>query len=116
MFVAYVVFAVVYGLAVTGTAMAKIRKVERVVAGLTVAGVPSSWFVPLGLLNLAGAIGLWIGIGWRPLGIAAATGLVLYFAGAVIAHLRTRDAKGLPMPTVLLILAAATLTFAIASA
>ena len=42
--------AVGYGPAVVGTATAKIRGVER---------------------NLAGAIGLWIGIVWRPPGIAA---------------------------------------------
>src|ERR1700750_133190 len=101
MFAAYVVAAIVYGLAVTATATAKIRGVERVVAGLSAAGVPRSWFVPLGLLNLAGALGLWMGIAGRPLGIAAATGLVLYFAGAVITHLRIRDAKGLPMPAAL---------------
>lgn len=115
MFTAYVVAAVVFGLAVTGTAIAKIRKLERVTAGLTAAGVPSSWFVPLGLLNLAGALGLWIGIAWRPLGIAAATGLVLYFAGAVITHLRIRDTAGLPMPAALLALAAVTLGLAAAS-
>ncbi len=57
---------------------------------------------PLSLLNIAGAIGLWIGIAWRPLGILAATGLVLYLAGAVITHLRARDTKGLPMPAALL--------------
>lgn len=116
MFIAYVILAVGYGLAVVGTATAKIRGVERVVAGLSAAGVPSSWFVPLGLLNLAGAAGLWIGIAWRPPGIAAATGLVLYFAGAVLTHLRIRDARGLPMPATLLALAALTLTAAVASA
>ncbi|MEV6347142.1 DoxX family protein [Actinoplanes sp. NPDC051851] len=116
MFSAYVVAAVVYGALVTATAIAKIRGVERVVAGLTAAGVPGKWLVPLGLLNLAGALGLWIGIGWRPLGIAAATGLVLYFAGAVITHLRIRDTRGLPVPALLLALAAITLTLAVASA
>jgi hypothetical protein len=114
--IAYLVAAVVYGLMVTGTATAKIRGVERVTAGLSAAGVPRSWFVPLGLLNLAGALGLWIGIAWRPLGIAAATGLVLYFAGAVITHVRARDPKGLPLPALLTILAAATLTLAVISA
>ena len=115
MSIAYVVVAVVYGLAVVATGTAKIRRVERVVAGLTGAGVPSSWFVPLGLLNLAGALGLWLGIAWRPLGIAAATGLVLYFAGAVIAHLRVKDVKGMPMPAMLSAFAAVTLLLAIAS-
>ncbi|MFI6066556.1 DoxX family protein [Micromonospora sp. NPDC051227] len=47
--------------------------------------------------------------------MAAAIGLVLYFAGAVITHVRVRDTPGLPMPALLLILAAITLTLALAS-
>jgi DoxX-like protein len=115
-FIAYTVVAVVFGLATANSAVAKLRRNERVVGGLAAAGVPASWFVPLALLNLAGAIGLWIGIAWRPLGIAAATGLVLYFAGALIAHLRTRDLKGMPVPAALLVIAALALTFGILSA
>jgi hypothetical protein len=43
----------------------------------------------LGALKLAGAAGLLVGLAGLPaIGIAAATGLVLYFIGAVIAHLR----------------------------
>ncbi|MFI5845752.1 DoxX family protein [Catenuloplanes sp. NPDC051500] len=116
MFVAYTVAAVVFGLMNVGTGLAKIRGSERVVSKLSHAGVPSSWFVPLGLLNLAGAAGLWIGIAWRPIGIAAATGLLLYFAGAVLTHLRARDTENLPMPAVLTVLAAIPLALAIASA
>ena len=116
MFIAYAVVAVVFGLANVNSAVAKLRGVERVVGVLTAAGVPSSWFVPLALLNLAGAIGLWIGIAWRPLGIAAATGLVLYFAGAVITHVRVKDFKNVPVPAALLAVAALTLALAVASA
>lgn len=116
MFIAYAVLAVVFGLANVNSGLAKIRGVERVTSVLRAAGVPSSWFVPLALLNIAGAVGLWIGIAWRPLGIAAATGLVLYFAGAVITHLRVKDTKNIPVPAALLVFAAVTLGFAIASA
>jgi hypothetical protein len=38
------------------------------------------------------------------LGVAAATGLTLYFLGALGFHVGARDAKGLPMPTVFLVL------------
>ena len=116
MFIAYAVVAVVFGLANINSAVAKIRGVERVTGVLTAAGVPSSWFVPLALLNLAGGIGLWIGIAWRPLGIAAATGLVLYFAGAVLTHVRAGDFRNIPLPAALLAVAALTLALAIASA
>jgi hypothetical protein len=55
---------------------------------------------------IAGGLGLLIGVWYPPLGIAAAVGLVIYFVGALIAHLRKGDVKGLPAPTLFLILAA----------
>lgn len=53
--------------------------------------VPLSWTVPLGTLLGAGALGLLAGFVVPALGVAASIGLVLYFIGAVIAHLRVRD-------------------------
>ncbi|MFB7915982.1 DoxX family protein [Streptomyces sp. NPDC056061] len=53
------------------------------------------------------AVGLLVGIGCRPLGVAAAVGVVLYFLGAVIAHLRVKDVKGTPGADVLLVVPAA---------
>jgi hypothetical protein len=45
----------------------------------------------LGILKAAGAIGLLVGIGVPLIGTAAAVGLVLFFIGAIITHLRARD-------------------------
>ena len=53
--------------------------------------VSQRWMVPLGALLASGAVGLLAGFAVPALGIAAATGLVLYFICAVIAHLRVRD-------------------------
>jgi hypothetical protein len=116
MFTAYTVVAIVLGLGLAGSGSAKIRRTERVTTGLTRAGVPLSWFVPLALLDFAGTVGLLIGIAWRPLGIAAAIGVVLYFIGALIAHVRATDPKGMPMPAVLLVVAVLALVFGVASA
>ncbi len=116
MFVAYTVVAVLLALMSAGTATAKIRGLEPATSGLIAAGVPRSWFVPLALLNLAGAGGLLIGIGWRPLGIAAATGLLLYFLGALAFHLRAWEFKGAPMAVVFTGLSAGALVLGIASA
>jgi DoxX-like protein len=115
-FIAYTVVAIVLGLGLAGSASAKIRKDERVTAGLTGAGVPLSWFVPLALLELAGTAGLLIGIGWRPLGIAAAIGVILYFLGALVFHVRARDFKGLAAPAVLLVAGVVALILGLASA
>jgi hypothetical protein len=53
--------------------------------------VPRSWMIPLGTLLAAGALGLLAGIAVPVLGTLAAAGLVLYFLGALGAHLRVRD-------------------------
>lgn len=53
--------------------------------------VPQSWTLPLGVLLAAGALGLLAGLAVPALGTLAATGLVLYFLGALGAHLRARD-------------------------
>ena len=43
------------------------------------------------MLKAAGALGLMIGI-WIPwIGIAAGAGLVLFFVGAIVTHLRAHD-------------------------
>jgi hypothetical protein len=50
--------------------------------------VPRSWVPVLGALLAAASLGLLAGFAVPPLGILAAAGLVLYFVGALIAHLR----------------------------
>ncbi len=59
-------------------------------------GVPRKWVPVLGMLLAAGALGLLAGFAVPLLGTLAASGLVLYFVGAVIAHLRvgSRDVVG----------------------
>jgi hypothetical protein len=51
-------------------------------------GVPRSWVPVLGMLLAAGSVGLVAGFAVPVLGVLAAAGLVLYFVGAIIAHLR----------------------------
>ena len=50
--------------------------------------VPRSWVPVLGALLAAGSLGLLAGFAVPLLGSLAAAGLVLYFLGALIAHLR----------------------------
>ena len=58
--------------------------------------IPRSWVPVLGALLAAGSAGLLAGFAVPLLGQLAAAGLVLYFAGALIAHLRvgSRDLIG----------------------
>jgi hypothetical protein len=50
--------------------------------------IPRSWVPVLGVLLAAGSVGLLAGFAVPLLGTLAAGGLVLYFLGALIAHLR----------------------------
>lgn len=83
------------------------------VAAAKAVQVPQSWMIPLGTLLGAAALGLFAGLAVPALGIAAATGLVLYFIGAIIAHLRVRD-FALGPAAVLLTLTVATLAVTLA--
>jgi hypothetical protein len=50
--------------------------------------IPRSWVPVLGVLLAAGSLGLLAGFAVPLLGALAAAGLVLYFLGALIAHMR----------------------------
>jgi hypothetical protein len=55
--------------------------------------LPRSWVPVLGALLGAGSLGLLAGFAVPLLGTLAAAGLVLYFAGALVAHLRVGSRK-----------------------
>ncbi len=50
--------------------------------------IPRSWVPRLGLALAAGSLGLLAGFAVPLIGTLAAAGLVLYFVGALVAHLR----------------------------
>jgi len=54
-------------------------------------GFPEDRLWLLAAAEMAGAGGMAIGLIWWPIGTAAAAGVVAYFLGATIAHLRVRD-------------------------
>jgi len=57
-------------------------------AQLDMKRLPHSWMPRLGTILAAGSLGLLAGFAVPLLGELAAAGLVLYFVGALIAHLR----------------------------
>jgi hypothetical protein len=91
MFLACVIISGFLAVALVGSAMAKLRRMEQVVVPITSVGVPLEWFPFLAGLELLGAAGLVIGLAVPAIGIAAAIGVMLYFVGAVVAHLRAGD-------------------------
>src|SRR5260370_31478594 len=91
MFTAYLVVSVLAAAANTFSAMCDFVRYKQVSIAMAKAGVPESWMTMLGILKAAGALGLLVGIGVPLIGMAAAVRLILFFAGAIITHLRARD-------------------------
>ena len=87
-FTAYIVVTVLVAAANFFSAGADFVQYPQVAANMDRAGVPRSWMTSLGLLKTAGGLGLLIGIAVPPIGIAAAIGLMLFFVGAIITHVR----------------------------
>jgi DoxX-like family len=106
----YVVVTVITAIVTAAVAIADFIPAGFVLANSAKVHVPRSWLPMLGALKLAGAVGLLVGLAGIPaIGIAAATGLVLFFIGAVIAHVRARVLYNIAFPCAYLGLSAASL-------
>jgi len=76
---------------------------------MTKLGVAERWLPTLGILKALGGVGVLAGILIPVIGVAAAAGLVLFFAGAIVVVLRSRWYAHMPFPAVWLTLALAAL-------
>lgn len=75
-------------------------------------GVAPKWIPYLAVIEGAGVAGLVAGLfGAQSLGLAAAAGLVLFFVGAVAAHIRARVFHNIAFPGGFLVLALAATAF-----
>ncbi len=110
MFLAYIILAIVRTAQIGYSSLIKFRRAPRVMKTIVEgAGVPVEWLPWLAACEMAGAAGILLGIAWRPLGIIAASGLVLYFVGAIIAHRRAGDVRGMLTPLIPLLFSMAVL-------
>jgi DoxX-like family len=96
-----------FGLVISATI--KLTRREPYVQGYLRVGVPEDKLDYLAFTLLAGAAGLFLGLVWPPIGLAAAIGVVCYFALAVAAHIRADDARNLPTPVTVVAIAVAAL-------
>jgi hypothetical protein len=114
MHTAYLVITLITAIITGGIAIADFIPARFVLANSAEVGVPRSWIPALGATKLAGAVGLLAGlVGLPALAIAAAAGLVLYFAGAVATHLRAHVLYNIALPGAFLCLSAASLALLI---
>lgn len=116
MFIALAIGTALLALMCVASASGKLRKDEQSVAIISGRlGVPVGGLAVLAALERAGGAGILVGLWLAPLGVAAAAGLVTYFVGAMIAHARVGDFKGLAMPLLPLLLSVAVLALRIAT-
>ncbi|MFD9740346.1 DoxX family protein [Umezawaea sp. NPDC059074] len=117
MFIATLVLSALLALVFLGAGFAKITKNPKMVEAATSHGFTVGQYQLIGAAEVAGAAGLAIGLWWAPLGIAAAVGLTLLMIGAVITHVRFKEAFALVAPSlVLAVLSAAALVLRITTA
>jgi hypothetical protein len=112
--IAYLVITILLAAMVTFSAIGKIRRDPRIVQVIhQVVGVPMKYFSLLAACEFAGALGVVLGIWWPLLGVAGGIGLVIYFVGASVSHLRVGDVKGIGPAAFILAVAAAALALRI---
>ncbi|MFE0462687.1 DoxX family protein [Kitasatospora sp. NPDC058965] len=104
MFVSLAVITVFMSAVLLVSAGAKSLRTRHITEQMSTLGVPQGMMNFLIGAQIAGAAGAIAGLWWGSVGIAAAIGLTLYFAGAVASHLRVGDHKGAP-PAALLAIA-----------
>lgn len=86
-----IVTSIVYALLCLAPAAMKLSGTAKMRATAEHFGVPWSRYRAIGLLELAAAAGIIAGIYWRPIGLAAALGMVALLIGALIFHRRAGD-------------------------
>lgn len=101
MFIATAVLAILLAAGFVGAGLPKILAQPTAVDNARQHGYSVPAFRVVGLLEVAGAAGLVIGLYWAPLGVAAAAGLALLIVGAVITHLRAKDPVKAAVPALL---------------
>ena len=107
---AYLALTSLTALVVVFSGIAKVRRDPKVVKVIhEIVGVPMEYLNLLAACEFAGALGIVAGIWWPPLGVAAGVGLVIYFIGAVVSHLRVGDAAGIGPAVFVLALSSAAL-------
>jgi hypothetical protein len=115
-FAAYLIITIVTVVANAWATAADLAQPKWLLASMDEVGVPRSWLPPLAVLKGAGAAGLLLGLaGVRPVGIAAAVGLVLFFTAALAAHVRARVFHNIAVPGAYFALAIVSAALAVAA-
>ncbi|WP_063062228.1 DoxX family protein [Nocardia sienata] len=107
MFIATVIVTILLSAVLLASATAKLTRHDSIRASMETVRVTADKLPWLASLEIAGALGLLGGLFWWPIGVAAAIGVILYFIGAVGAHVRVRDKELAPAAVLGLVAVAA---------
>ena len=90
MTISLIIFGALLAFAAIGSAISKLVKVPDVMTAMASVGVKPNQVPVLALLEIAGGLGVIVGI-WKPaLGTLASICLIGYFAGALFAHMKKK--------------------------
>jgi len=101
--IATVVLSVVLAAMLGFSARAKLVHDPSVMRTMRTVGVSDRLVRVLAYLEIAGAVGLLVGIGLAWIGALAAACVVFYFLGALVAHVRVSDRDVVPAAVLLLL-------------
>ncbi|GAA2146197.1 DoxX family protein [Glycomyces algeriensis] len=83
----YLVLAITFGVLNLGSGIGAMVRLKVILPLMDGANVPQSLLVfPIGVLKVAGGLGLLLGLAFPIVGLAAAAGLVLFWTCAVHTH------------------------------
>ncbi|MEV7268121.1 DoxX family protein [Micromonospora aurantiaca] len=109
--ISVLVLTLVLAAVFVGTAVPKLTGQAQMGERMDHLGVSPGLTRALGVLELAAVAGLLLGLLWPPLGIAAAIGLALQMAGAVVYHSRAKDPAATILTPVIFAVAALALVY-----
>ncbi|MEU3986551.1 DoxX family protein [Streptomyces sp. NPDC026672] len=107
MFLATVIVVAVLVVILLFSGAGKVVRQEQQLKTMAKVGFPEDKLWLLAIAEFAGAVGLVVGLFWWPLGLAAAIGVILYFVGAAVSHIRVSDKEYVPALVLMLAAVAA---------
>ncbi len=90
MHIALIIFGALLAFAAIGSASSKLLKVPDVMTAMAAVGVKPNQIPLLAYIEIAGGLGIIVGIWNQQLGLLATIGLTLYFGIALIVHFSRR--------------------------
>lgn len=107
MFLSTVILVAVLAVLLLFSGAGKLARQEQQLKTMAKVRFPVDKLWLLAVAELAGAIGMVVGLFWWPIGLAATVGVILYFAGAAVSHIRVSDKEYVPALVLMLAAVAA---------